>query len=247
MSNEKTNIFAKRPILSVILIEVCFLLAVFIAGAIATIKQLDYTSPVLISFIPTAVVLILYFTLKRKWRSFGFKIGQAWRNWLLYLPLLLILIILCFQGFNYTAPETILFYLGFSILVGFVEESIYRGLIVHILVPKGIVTAIITSSLLFSLSHILNSLSGQSIEQTLLQVAYALLLGIVLAQLMIKNGSIYPLILFHTLHNFIQFIGKGGYNPILDATILIILVITIVVLSMPSRKIVKTNSGQLTV
>lgn len=231
---------SKHPIKSIILIEVSFLLAVFIAGAIATIKQLSYEAPILISFIPTALILILYFTWKGKWTFFGFKPVMTKRNWLYYLPLLAILIVLCFQGFDSTPIETIAFYIGFAALVGFVEESIYRGIMIKILLPLGILPTILTSSVLFSLTHFLNLLSGQSVGQTVLQLVYALLTGIVLAQLFIKNGSIYPLILFHTLHNFIQFLANGESSILLDGAVIAILAVTAIALALPYNKVQTT-------
>lgn len=236
MYNGKKILLRKHPIKSIILIEVSFLLVVFIAGAIASIKQLSHYSPILISFIPTTLVLIVYFTWKRKWASFGFKPVLPTKNWLYYLPLLAILIVLCFQGVNHTPIETIAFYVGFSALVGFVEESIYRGIIIKILLPLGILPAILTSSLLFSLTHFLNLLSGQSMGQTVLQLVYALLIGIVLAQLFIINGSIYPLILFHTLHNLIQFLDNDESTPLLDGAVITILALTAIFLALSLKK-----------
>lgn len=69
-------------------------------------------------------------------------------------------------------------------------------------------TAVITSSLLFSLTHMLNMLSGQNATDTAIQLVYALLVGFALALLMVKHHNIYPLILFHFVHNFIEFIGN---------------------------------------
>ena len=224
--HNKLSYSKRHPVISIILIEFIFLVVVFIAGAIATIKQLSYNTPILISFIPTALFLIIYFSWKRKWSYFGFKREMSRNNWKFYLPLLVILLVLCFQGFSSQPLETIVFYIGFAILVGFVEESIYRGIMVKILLPLGILPAILTSSILFSVTHMLNLLSGQSIGQTGLQLAYSFLIGIVLAQLFIKTGNIFPLILFHTLHNLIQFIGSGGSSAILDTILIIILGVT---------------------
>lgn len=239
--DNKLSYSKKHPIKSIILIEVSFLLVVFIAGAIATIKQLSYNSPILISFIPTALVLLIYFTWKRKWTYYGFKREMTSISWIPYLPLLVILIVLCFQGFSSQPLETIVFYVGFAILVGFVEESIYRGIMIKILLPLGILPAILTSSILFSVTHMLNLLSGQSIGQTGLQLVYSLLIGIVLAQLFIKTGNIYPLILFHSLHNLIQFLGSGGSSTILDTAVIIILVATAISLALSLRN--KSNAN----
>ncbi|MFL0378161.1 hypothetical protein ACH0BY_29890 [Paenibacillus amylolyticus] len=65
-SKPKHSFSVRKPVLTVVIIELLLLLAVFAAGAIATIKQLDYTSPVLISFTPIAIVLMIYLTLRRK-------------------------------------------------------------------------------------------------------------------------------------------------------------------------------------
>ncbi|MEK5206741.1 CPBP family intramembrane glutamic endopeptidase [Psychrobacillus sp. FSL H8-0510] len=234
--HNKLSYSKKHPIISIILIEVIFLLVVFIAGAIATIKQLSYNTPILISFIPTALFLLFYFSWKRKWTYYGFKREIKRANWILYLPLLIILIVLCLQGFSSQPLETIIFYVGFAILIGFVEESIYRGIMIKILLPRGILPAILTSSILFSVTHMLNLLSGQSLGQTGLQLAYSFLIGIVLAQLFIKTGNILPLILFHSLHNLIQFLGSGGPSAILDTIVIIILGVTAILLSLSLNK-----------
>lgn len=234
--HNKLSYSKKHPIISIILIEIIFLLVVFIAGAIATIKQLSYNTPILISFIPTALFLLFYFSWKRKWTYYGFKREMKRENWILYLPLLIILIVLCLQGFSSQPLETIIFYVGFAILIGFVEESIYRGIMIKILLPLGILPAILTSSILFSVTHMLNLLSGQSLGQTGLQLAYSFLIGIVLAQLFIKTGNILPLILFHSLHNLIQFLGSGGSSTILDTIVIIILGVTAIRLSLSLNK-----------
>lgn len=194
--NKKLSYAQKHPIKSILLIEAGLFLLLFIAGAIATIKQLSYNSPVVISFVPTAIILIIYFTWKRKWAYFGFIRNLPRKSWLYYIPLVVILVVLCLQGFSSKPIETVLSYIGFVILVGFVEESIYRGIMVKLLLPLGNFSAILISSALFSFSHILNLLSGQGMWQTGLQLIYALLIGIVLAQLFIKTGNIYPLINF---------------------------------------------------
>ncbi|WP_025688141.1 CPBP family intramembrane glutamic endopeptidase [Paenibacillus zanthoxyli] len=222
MSNQeiKRSFSQKHPVLAVVIIEVLLLLSVTAAGAYATIKQLSYTSPVLISFIPIAAVLILYFSLKKKWGYYGFRsVTSISKERLIdYAPLLAVLFIVALNGFRPISASELLFYLFFTLLVGFVEESIYRGMILNILLPKGVKTAVITSSLLFSITHVLNALSGQSAVQTALQIVYALLIGGALALLMVRNRNILPLILFHFLHNLIQFVGNDnsdahlGYN-----------------------------------
>gem|GEM_PF-5460058 len=47
-----------------------------------------------------------------------------------------------------------------------------------------------------------------------------------MAQLFIKTGNIYPVILFHTIQNLIQFLGDEDSSAITDITIISILCVT---------------------
>ncbi|WP_379128094.1 CPBP family intramembrane glutamic endopeptidase [Paenibacillus sp. sgz500958] len=224
----KVSLSQRRPVLTVVIIELLLLLAVFAAGAYATINEItSYTSPVLISFIPIALVLIIYFTVKNKWTALGFRSLRSISagEWKYFIPLILVLITVSLKGFQSISLSKVLFFIGFTLLVGFVEESIYRGLILKTLLPKGIKTAVITSSLLFSVTHLLNAISGQNLTQTLLQLVYALLVGGVLALLMVRNNNIIPLILFHFIHNLIQFVGNDNTSAYLGYDIFILVIL----------------------
>ncbi|MBN3524985.1 CPBP family intramembrane glutamic endopeptidase [Paenibacillus apiarius] len=225
----------RRPVLSVVIIELLLLVAVFAAGAYATIEELDYTAPILISFIPIALVCIVSFTARKKWKAYGFNSLSALTPSSLYCyaPLVLVLIILSLKGFKTVTFSELLFFVFFTVLVGFVEETVYRGMILHILLPKGIAPAVIASSILFSLTHVLNMLSGQDMARTILQLVYALLVGAVLALLMVKTKQILPLILFHTLHNLIQFLGNETTSTIGYDTIVIVILSAACLLLIP--------------
>lgn len=222
----KASFSYRRPFLAVVIIELLLLLAVMAAGTYATIRKLDYTSPVLISFLPIALVLIVYFTWRRKWGAYGFRSLRSipGKEWIYYLPLAVIVIVLATQGFQAMTPQSVLYFLFFTLLVGFVEETVYRGLILNILLKKGAATAVITSSVLFAITHAANALSGQSAADTAVQIVYSLLIGASLALLMVKHRNIIPLIVFHFLHNFIQFtshdVTSWGYNLLIVGLLL---------------------------
>lgn len=208
-TGKKPSFSVRRPVTAVLIIELLLLLAVFAAGAVATVKQLDYTSPVLMSFTPMAVVLIIYLTLRRRWSETGFRPLRTIpvQHAKYYIPLILVLGTIALKGFAELTLAKVTFFIFFTLLVAFVEETVYRGLIFKTLLRKSAVAAVVTSSILFSITHMLNALSGQSMADTMLQLIYALLLGAVLALLMLKNGNIIPLILFHFIHNLIQFLS----------------------------------------
>ncbi|OWR30996.1 hypothetical protein CDO73_09580 [Saccharibacillus sp. O23] len=128
-----------------------------------------------------------------------------------------------YYGFRPLTIGEILFFGGFTLLVGFVEETVYRGLILRTMLIKGTAVAAIVSSALFAITHLLNALSGQSMAETVLQIFYALLVGCSLALLWVKNRNILPLIAFHFIHNLIQFLSVDRESIPADIVILVIL------------------------
>lgn len=228
----------KRPILAVILIELLLLLAVTAAGAYATIRQLNYAQPIVLAFIPIALVLVIYLTLRRRWSFYGFQsLTQITRaGWITYLPLVLVLLLISLKGFRSLPMSEFLFYLFFTMLVGFVEETLYRGLILRILLPKGVKVAVATSAILFGITHMLNALSSQNMAQTVLQIVYALIMGLFLALLVVKNSNIWPLITFHFLHNLIQFNSKALDVLVYDILVIVVLAAAFVWLLLDLKK-----------
>ena len=87
-------------------------------------------------------------------------------------------------------------------IVAFIEETVFRGIMLRMLLTKGTFTAVWVSSILFGITHALQLLGGQSLEDTIVQIIYALLVGLVLALLVLDGQSIIVTILFHGLNNF---------------------------------------------
>lgn len=99
---------------------------------------------------------------------------------------------------------------GFVIAVGFAEEFYFRGLILKILQQKGIKLSIILSSVLFSIGHLSNLLNGASFWNTILQLIFAFLFGLVAAEITILTKSIMIGVIWHIAHNFIALITQSG-------------------------------------
>jgi membrane protease YdiL (CAAX protease family) len=60
------------------------------------------------------------------------------------------------------------------LLIGYVEEVIFRGFLFKALIPKdGIKLAIIISSVTFGIGHIINLFAGQASLETVIQVFFA--------------------------------------------------------------------------
>ncbi len=89
---------------------------------------------------------------------------------------------------NYQIP---LMVLGTVAVPAFVEELLFRGVILSNLLPYGKGTAVLGSAVLFGLMH-------QNAEQLL----YATAAGAVLGWIFVQTRSLWPCVLMHFLNNF---------------------------------------------
>ena len=121
-----------------------------------------------------------------------------------YLPLLLLCSCNAWFGLrmNMSAAESCLYVLT-MLLVGFLEELIFRGFLFRAMCRDGVKSAIIVSSITFGLGHIINLFngSGMALGANLLQVCYAIAIGYLFVIIFYKAGSLIPRILTHSFVN----------------------------------------------
>ena len=100
--------------------------------------------------------------------------------------------------------------------VGLVEETAYRGLVLHAFVRRwgssrrGVLAGALLSSLIFGASHMIWAATGKPVHLAALQSLGAFLSGIVYAAFVLHDGSIWPAVVFHGLAN------ATGWVMILD-------------------------------
>ncbi len=123
-------------------------------------------------------------------------------DYLWFAPLLLLLTVNLWHGvrMNYGHLETVL-YIASMLLVGFLEELIFRGLLFRAMCPGGIRSAFVVSSLTFGMGHMVNLLNGAEFLPTLLQVCYAVAIGFLFTLIFYKGKSLWPCILTHSIFN----------------------------------------------
>lgn len=86
------------------------------------------------------------------------------------------------------------------LLVGYVEELLFRGFLFKALASKNnIRVAIIISAVTFGIGHIVNLLSGQANPETVIQVFFAVAWGFIFTMVFYKSKSLIPCILAHGL------------------------------------------------
>lgn len=178
--------------------------------------------PVLMVFPLFAAWLAYLFFLRGHWREVSPRklsdlTARDWRPMLIPLGVLALQILNALPSLNRPAGQ-IAYYLGFTALVAFVEEGVYRGMFLKWLRPRGFNTAVIVSTVVFSISHALNLISGQSLQATALQLLYTVLFGLLAALLRLRVGNLIPLMLWHMAFDFTSFNGtRQGENMTLIA------------------------------
>lgn len=98
------------------------------------------------------------------------------------------------------------------ILVGYVEEMIFRGLLFKAIERDSAKKAIIISALTFGIGHIVNLFTGQATLDTFLQMAYAIAIGFAFVMMFYKSGSLIPCIITHSVVNALSKFSNENYG-----------------------------------
>ena len=86
------------------------------------------------------------------------------------------------------------------LLIGYVEELIFRGFLFKALIPKdGLKAAIIISSVTFGIGHIVNLFAGQASVEAVATVFFAIAWGFIFTFVFYRSGSLFPGIIAHGL------------------------------------------------
>ena len=86
------------------------------------------------------------------------------------------------------------------LLIGYIEEILFRGFLFKALIPKdGIKISVIISSVTFGIGHIVNLFAGQASVETVIQVFFAIAWGFIFTMVFYKSGSLIPCIIAHGL------------------------------------------------
>ena len=98
------------------------------------------------------------------------------------------------------------------ILVGYVEEMIFRGFLFQTMLIKNKASMAITvSALTFGIGHIANLFAGQAGPDTALQIVFAVCWGFMLTMAFYRSGSLIPCIIAHAMIDvFSLFAADGG-------------------------------------
>ncbi len=103
--------------------------------------------------------------------------------------------------------QLVLMFFTLAVVPAFVEELLFRGLVLGNLLPYGRTTAILGSALLFGVMH-------QNVEQ----LFYATAAGVVLGWIYVRTRSIWPCVLLHFVNNFQSVLQTAILQRLPDST-----------------------------
>jgi uncharacterized protein len=190
-----------------------YIVSSVILGALTSIFALP--SAVLYIGVPAlmSAVCVVLLTRLGWWKQVGFRAPANRRDLIVFwLPALFALIpLVALVGLKGTSDNwAILGFLVAALLVGFAEETIFRGLILRALLKSGIWRATLISGVVFGLMHSLNVLAGSNPLSVGLQICYAAAIGFGFSAAVLRTGLLWPLIITHALQDFLAFIAGNG-------------------------------------
>ena len=227
------HLFYHRPVASAlgifILDSVLVILASIAATTFAPSILKTAGGPGLPDFLAVCfatLITVIFVSVLGWWRLVGYNRPVAWRNLrLLLIPLAAVLLPLV-AGFRAIDTPTVIFLLVGYLLTGIYEETLFRGVILRILGPKGVWPAVLISSVLFGLAHSTNlflRFSGQPLMVGL-QMFGAFTFGIGMAALRLRTNTIWPVIFLHTFGDLFLHLGRLPI-PLMDAAHDVILLV----------------------
>lgn len=202
------------------------LIAVYIAVNSVCVQNFGNTSPVsfVVNTILSALLVCLILILKKA-DYYGLTKAKNPRQYLYFIPLILIVSVNLWNGFNInnTASE-IVFHILTMINIGFIEEIIFRGFLFRMMEKTNLKSAIIVSSITFGAGHIINLLNGADFIPTLLQVCYAASVGYLFVIIFYKSKSLIPCIVTHSLVNSLSIFNTDNTLSLYIAPVFLIII-----------------------
>jgi membrane protease YdiL (CAAX protease family) len=202
---------SRRPYSGAVLFLLLFFLLSLIGGGVAGSITRDPVLLLTLSYFIIGTGAFLLMSGLGWWMKAGFTTFGRQRDIVLYLLPTVIALFSLTEGISVTGWRDVALFASFSLIVAWTEEAFFRGLILQTLLPAGIRIAVILSAVLFGLPHLLNAIGG--LWDPLFVIANSVAafgIGITLAALVIRTGTIWPPVLIHALVNFTALLSLGS-------------------------------------
>ena len=212
-----------HPYWFVAILEILVLLAYILVGTMAYFLKLSNMALYGYANLTLTIIAITLLIKLKWWKTVGFKPLNRWQDAFCFLVPLAPMGLNLIPGIQVESLAQLSVVVAITLLVGFAEETIFRGMMLQALKTLGQWRAAIITASLFGLTHAMNTLTGKSMLDSVLQIGYALAIGFTYAVLVLKKEVIWILVLTHFLTDFIFFIQKPGfYLPSFWQTLMVI-------------------------
>lgn len=201
---------------------VVFIIA-YVIGNSYLIQLSESTGLEMVYTIPYNLVLFgMMFAFIGKNRLFAYyginKVRCKAGRLLYYTPLAVIATVNIWFGvcFKMKLLATVIYFVA-MIITGIVEELLFRGLLFQAISKSNIKSAIIVTSIMFGIGHIVNLVNGNSADYvaTICQIFYAVAIGYLLAAVLYAGKSLIPCIITHSMLNaFSSFSNESLINKV---------------------------------
>lgn len=172
-----------------------------------------------------SLLIVLVIILNKLGEYFGLTNIPKPKKYLYFIPLVILMIVNLIGGINIqnTASEIVIYMLS-MVLIGFLEEIIFRGFLFQMMAKDSVKAAVIVTSITFGIGHIINLLNGAELVPTLLQICYAIAIGYLFAVILVKSKSLWPQIITHSVVNALSIFNTENIVTTYISTVILIIV-----------------------
>ena len=172
-----------------------------------------------------SLLIVLVIILNKLGEYFGLTNIPKTKKYLYFIPLVILMIVNLIGGINIqnTASEIVIYMLS-MVLIGFLEEIIFRGFLFQMMAKDSIKAAVIVTSITFGIGHIINLLNGAELVPTLLQICYAVATGYLFAVILVKSKSLWPQIITHSVVNALSIFNTENFVTAYISPVILIIV-----------------------
>ena len=197
-----------------------------VTGTVAYLAGLTGYAPLVLAYAPIAVAVAIIVSVRHDWVALGFRTTGRRLPWgVLLLTAMLPLAGIVFSAGVHTAPPAVLGFAMLAILVGFVEETLFRGILLRAFASSGLVASTAVTALAFALAHTVTAISPDADAAAVARtVGFALVFGVAAALLTTWTASLLPAIILHAAFDFVGFVFTPGSAVLTDFVSIVICV-----------------------
>ncbi len=177
------------------------------AAASGADERVQYLGGAAGATVSALVGLVVMWRARPNLAQFGFRAPRDLRGVLWLLPALLVpVVVLAATGVG-VGGALVPGFAWLALAAGFNEEIWFRGIVLAAFRHLGARYAVLATSVLFGVLHLVNLLGGKSPLYAVLQLLFAALFGVVFALLTVHTRSLWPAIAIHALYDFTAYLG----------------------------------------